>query len=245
MNRVARLSSLDGWKKGLLVRSMSNLIMFLDTHFVSHSCFSLHIIVIDKSPIAYDSPDRATPTAFLKSILYKLLEQNVSNVEVYKSIAQAFKHHSTGTDSEPTEEVLWKTLHECLKAIHIQQASIVILLDDCDEIAGGYADFYAKLQECISGLPIRVVAFSRSTPKAVQDYERQIETSKVREDIRVYVREILSCSRYFRKLSPQESEDILKEWWLRPMEAGSGLSTQLALFLRKSQRPQLLKQATI
>ncbi|KAL7941491.1 hypothetical protein V8C42DRAFT_360741 [Trichoderma barbatum] len=156
----------------------------------------------------FDSPGRATPTAFLKSILYTLLEQNVSNVEVYRAIAQAF--HYSRSDSEPTEAILWKALKKCLGAINIQQASIVIILDDCDEITGIQEDFYAQLQECITGLPIRVVAFCRSIPDPVQVYARRIETSKVREDIRAYVRESLSRSRSFRHLSRQESDDVLK-----------------------------------
>ncbi|PTB64919.1 hypothetical protein BBK36DRAFT_1122713 [Trichoderma citrinoviride] len=158
----------------------------------------------------FDAPNRATPTAFIKSILSTLLEQNISNVNVYKAIAQAFKDESAGTDSEPTEAVLWKTLHDCLAAVRIQQATMVIVIDDCDELVQGDAGFYSKLQECITGLPVRVVSFCRSAPTAVQEHERQIETSKVREDIRTYIRESLSRSRHFRKLSPQESDEILK-----------------------------------
>ncbi|PNP59163.1 hypothetical protein THARTR1_01411 [Trichoderma harzianum] len=158
----------------------------------------------------FDSPDRATPSAFLKSILFTLLEQNISNVGVYKAIAQAFQHHSARKDSEPTEAVLWKALKSCLGAIRIQQASMVIVLDDCDEIVGIHEDFYAKLQECIIGLPVQVVAFCRSIPDPVQVYARQIETSKVREDIRAYIRDSLSRSRYFRHLSRQESDNVLK-----------------------------------
>ncbi|UKZ82764.1 hypothetical protein TrVFT333_010560 [Trichoderma virens FT-333] len=158
----------------------------------------------------FNSPDRATSTAFLKSILFTLLGQNISNVGVYKAIAQAFHHHSARKDSEPTEAILWKAFKNCLGAIHIQQASIVIVLDDCDEIAGIQEDFYARLQECIAGLPVQVVAFCRSVPDPVQVYARQIEPSKIREDIRAYVRDSLSRSRYFRHLSRQEADDIIK-----------------------------------
>ncbi|KAL7782414.1 hypothetical protein V8C43DRAFT_327091 [Trichoderma afarasin] len=153
----------------------------------------------------FDSPDRATPSAFLKSILFTLLEQNISNVG----------HHSARKDSEPTEAVLWKAFNSCLAAIHIQQASIVIVLDDCDEIVGIHEDFYAKLQECITGLPVQVVAFCRSIPDPVQVYARQIETSKVREDIRAYIRDSLSRSRYFRHLSRQESDNVLKSMTIK------------------------------
>ncbi|KKP06432.1 hypothetical protein THAR02_01483 [Trichoderma harzianum] len=165
--------------------------------------------------LAFDSPDRATPSAFLKSILFTLLEQNISNVGVYKAIAQAFQHHSARKDSEPTEAVLWKAFNSCLAAIHIQQASIVIVLDDCDEIVGIREDFYAKLQECITGLPVQVVAFCRSIPDPVQVYARQIEISKVREDIRAYIRDSLSRSRYFRHLSRQESDNVLKSMTIK------------------------------
>ncbi|KAL7957466.1 hypothetical protein V8C34DRAFT_325131 [Trichoderma compactum] len=158
----------------------------------------------------FDSPDRATPSAFLKSILFTLLEQNISNVGVYKAIAEAFQHHSARKDAEPTEAVLWKALNSCLGAIRIQQASMVIVLDDCDEIVGIHKDFYAKLQECITGLPVQVVAFCRSIPDPVQVYTRHIETTKVREDIRAYIRDSLSRSRYFRHLSRQESDNVLK-----------------------------------
>ncbi|KAL7910537.1 hypothetical protein GGI35DRAFT_371018 [Trichoderma velutinum] len=168
---------------------------------------SYHIL---RYTFPFDSPDRATPSAFLKNILFTLLEQNISNVAVYKAIAEAFQHHSARKDSEPTEAVLWKAFNRCLAAIHIQQASIVIVLDDCDEIVGIHEDFYSKLQECTARLPVQVIAFCRSIPDPVQVYARQIETSKVREDIRSYIRDSLSRSRSFRHLSRQESDNILK-----------------------------------
>ncbi|KAL7932147.1 hypothetical protein V8C35DRAFT_329143 [Trichoderma chlorosporum] len=158
----------------------------------------------------FDSLDRATPTAFLKTILLTLLEQNISNVGVYQAIAEAFQHHSTLKDTEPTEAILWKAFKNCLGAVQVKQASIVIILDDCDEINGIQEDFYDKLQECITELPVQVVAFCRSVPEQVQTYALQIDAAKVHEDISSYIRQSLSQFRVFRRLVRQESHNILE-----------------------------------
>ncbi|KAL7800324.1 hypothetical protein V8C37DRAFT_414229 [Trichoderma ceciliae] len=169
---------------------------------------SNHVLRYDFS---HDPPNRATPTAFLKHLLSKLLDQNVSNVEVYKSIVRAFEQSFAGADSEPTEPLLWQALHDCLDAVHTKQASIVVILDACDGIVGGDADFYTKLQDCVSGLShVRVVIFCCSVPNEVRNYEHPIDTSKVHKDIKVYFNGILSRSLHFNNLNPRECEEIVE-----------------------------------
>lgn len=160
-------------------------------------------------PTAHDAPNKATPTAFLKSILFRLLEQNINNVELYKSIALAFgKHDVAGVDAEPTESSLWKALHDCLGAIHVRQALIVLVLDGCDGIVGGDAAFYTELQKCISGHPhVRAVTFCRSVPEVAQKYECQMNISNVRKDIEIYFNASLSRS----DLEPREREGISRD----------------------------------
>ncbi|KAM0263143.1 hypothetical protein ACHAQJ_001296 [Trichoderma viride] len=167
---------------------------------------SNHVIRYD---FAYDMLSKPTATGFLKSLLSKLLDQNVGNIEVYKSIVRAFEQHFAGAYSEPTEPLLWQALHDSLEAVRINHASIVILLDGCDEVAGGDTKFYEKLQTCTSGLPnVRVVTFSRSIPDGVQRYEHAIDISKVHRDIKAYFFETLSRSRAFHDLSFGEREEV-------------------------------------
>lgn len=161
--------------------------------------------------IAYDLPSQPTPDAFLRSILHKVLEENVGNIDVYQSIAQAFEQQSDEANSEPTELLLWEALHDSLKAIRIKHASIVMILDGCEEIAGGDAKFYKKLQTCIHGLSnVRVVTFSRSIPDNVREYEHVIPNLKVEKDIETYFSKILSRSYVFNSLSSAERRELFK-----------------------------------
>ncbi|PNP40733.1 hypothetical protein TGAMA5MH_07440 [Trichoderma gamsii] len=169
---------------------------------------SNHVLRYD---FPYDLPSQPTPHIFLKSILYKVLAENVGNIEVYKSIAEAFEQQSDKADSEPTDLVLWEALHASLKAVHIQHASIVMILDGCEGMAGGDAEFYKKLRACIHGLSnVRAVTFSRSIPDDVREYEHAIPSMKVDKDIEIYFSEILSRSYAFNNLSSAERKELFR-----------------------------------
>ncbi|KAM0514485.1 hypothetical protein ACHAPE_006778 [Trichoderma viride] len=169
---------------------------------------SNHVLRYD---FPYDLPSQPTPHAFLKGILYKVLAENVGNIEVYKSVAQAFEQQSDEADSEPTDLVLWEALHASLKAIRIQHASIVMILDGCEGIASGDAEFYKKLRACIHELSnVRVVTFSRSIPDDVREYEHAVPIMKVEKDIETYFSEILSRSYVFNSLRSAERKELFK-----------------------------------
>nr|WOD46145.1 hypothetical protein [Trichoderma atroviride] len=169
---------------------------------------SNHVLRYD---FPYDLPSQPTVDVFLKSILYKILEENVGNIDVFKSIAQAFEQQSDEADSGPTELLLWEALNASLKAIHIQHASIIMILDGCEGIAGGDAEFYQKLRTCIHGLSnVRVVTFSRSVPDTAREYEHAIPNNKVEKDIETYFCDILSRSDVFNSLNSTERKDFFK-----------------------------------
>ncbi|UKZ72279.1 uncharacterized protein TrAtP1_013221 [Trichoderma atroviride] len=169
---------------------------------------SNHVLRYD---FPYNLPSLPTADVFLKNILYKILEENVGNIDVYKSIAHAFEQQSGDADSGPTELLLWEALHASLKAIRIQHASIIMILDGCEGFAGGDAEFYKKLRTCIHGLSnVRVVTFSRSIPDSVREYEHEIPNTKVEKDIETYFLEILSRSDVFNSLSSTERKEFFQ-----------------------------------
>ncbi|EHK46109.1 hypothetical protein TRIATDRAFT_88516 [Trichoderma atroviride IMI 206040] len=169
---------------------------------------SNHVLRYD---FPYNPPSLPTADVFLKNILYKILEENVGNIDVYKSIAHAFERQSGDADSGPTELLLWEALQASLKAIRIQHASIIMILDSCEGIAGGDAEFYKKLRTCIHELSnVRVVTFSRSIPDSVREYEHEIPNTKVEKDIETYFLEILSRSDVFNSLSSTERKEFFQ-----------------------------------
>ncbi|KAL6892072.1 hypothetical protein GGI43DRAFT_430173 [Trichoderma evansii] len=182
----------------------------------------------------YDLPNEPKPSAFLKNILFKLLEENVGNIDVYKSIVKAFEQHFAEADSEPTELLLWQALHDSLKAIRIKHASIIIILDGYEGIAGDDAEFYKKLQACVYGLShIRVVTFSRSIPENIREYEYVIPHFKVEKDIETYFFESLSQSYIFNSLCSADREELFKTFmnkakgnWLWAFYAAQFLSKE-------------------
>ncbi|KAL7917464.1 hypothetical protein ACQKWADRAFT_325715 [Trichoderma austrokoningii] len=158
---------------------------------------SNHVLRYD---FPYDLPSQPTSAIFLKSILSKILEENVGNID-----------QSDDADAEPTELLLWEALHNSLKAIRIEQASIVMILDGCEGIASGDAEFYKQLQACIYGLSnVRIVTFSRSIPDTVREYEYAIPRAKVEKDIEAYFSSVLSRSYVFNSLSSAERKELLR-----------------------------------
>lgn len=194
--------------------------------------------------IAYDLPSQPTPDAFLRNVLYKILEENVGNIEVYKRIAQAFGQQSDEEDSDPTDLVLWEALHTSLKAIRIQNASIIIILDGCEGIAGGDTEFYEKLRTCIHGISnVRVMTFSRSIPDNAREYEHAIPSMKVEKDIETSFSEILSRSYTFNSLSSAERKELLKTIIAKANNNWLWSFYALQFFSKEQSKVSLLKSA--
>ncbi|KAK5987204.1 hypothetical protein PT974_11325 [Cladobotryum mycophilum] len=184
----------------------------------------------------YDSPEEATQIAFLKSILFQLLERSVGNVQLYEHLARAFGGHTREMSVEQIEASLWNTLRHCLQDIQRGDLSLVIISDGCDGIAGGpqtAANFHKALQECVSRLSqIRVITFCRQVPHLVQGYKYlHITPKEVNEDIQAYFEEVLQKS-HFRNMG-FDGEKLIEELvakskgnWLWAFYAGRLLSRE-------------------
>ncbi|KOS20667.1 hypothetical protein ESCO_006835 [Escovopsis weberi] len=161
----------------------------------------------------YNSPQEATPVAFLKDILFKLLEQNIGNVPLYEAMMRAFEgHHREREVDESLEPALWIALRECLRHAHHYSASLVIISDHCDWVAGGRRDsFIAALHDCVSQIPsVRAITFCREPPKLSASYRHFcITDQEVREDISTHFAEILLQSPHFQELSREEFQRLV------------------------------------
>ncbi|KAF7543943.1 hypothetical protein G7Z17_g10339 [Cylindrodendrum hubeiense] len=164
----------------------------------------------------YDSAKEATSLAFVKSILFQLLERSVGDVILYNELVRAFKEDSKHHDAEKLEKALWKTLHEGLRASEHGDSSIVIMTDGCDKTSGqtdGAAVFHKKLLDCVAKLSrTRVINFSRSESK-LGNKSKHLEITKnhVQDDIRIHLRQTLSKSVHWREMDFAATEQLLDD----------------------------------
>ncbi|KAH6984520.1 hypothetical protein BKA56DRAFT_481679 [Ilyonectria sp. MPI-CAGE-AT-0026] len=162
----------------------------------------------------YDPVKEATSMAFVKSILFQLLERNVGDVVLYGELVRAFREDSKRHDAGKLEDALWNILHSSLKASEHGDASIVIMTDGCDDTSIG-ADkalgFHKKLRECVSKLSrTRVITFSRPISH-LSDKCKHLSITKahVNDDIRVHLRQTLSGC--YHGMEFEESEKLMDD----------------------------------
>ncbi|KAK1750959.1 hypothetical protein QBC47DRAFT_331102 [Echria macrotheca] len=114
-----------------------------------------------------DSKSQCTTLAFLKGVLYQLLEKNVGDVALYEKLVSAYeafdKHHS----ESKLEESLWAALETGLRTINDRHANLVIIVDGFHQLGVvGNRDplgFHKQLRACVSKFKtIRVITLSKS-----------------------------------------------------------------------------------
>ncbi|CAK7222529.1 hypothetical protein SCUCBS95973_004872 [Sporothrix curviconia] len=186
-----------------------------------------------------DSTD-ASVVAFLKGVLFQLLERSVGNVQLYESLVAAFvnedirtrTHGSQNNKHADFENALWKALQIGLNTFKKSEEPIVLLIDGFEEVAGGapqaVAAFFKSLQDNVFTVKnVRTITFSRYDHKLGSGIRHvAISEQDVAHDIRSFLRQTFSRSTLFMELPPAQREKIIDD--LSRKSKGSFLWARLA-----------------
>ncbi|CAK7245405.1 MAG: hypothetical protein STHCBS139747_006986 [Sporothrix thermara] len=187
-----------------------------------------------------DSTD-ASVVAFLKGVLFQLLERSVGNVQLYESLVAAFVNedlrirtqgNKNNQKSSDFEKALWKALNIGLNTFKKSEEPIVLLIDGFEEAAGGAAQavssFLKSLQDHVFTVRnVRTITFSRHDHKFGKGIRHlAISEQDVAHDIRSFLRQTLSRSTLFMELPPAQREKIIDD--LSHKAKGSFLWARLA-----------------
>ncbi|KAK0722062.1 hypothetical protein B0T26DRAFT_643921 [Lasiosphaeria miniovina] len=167
----------------------------------------------------FDSPAGCTPLAFLKSILFQLLEKNVGDVGLYDKLVAAFeaydKHHST----EKLESSLWTALESGLRTLNNRLVNLVIVVDGFHDIIGPQTplDFHKALRGCIGKFKtIRMITLSKAISHLSDGCRHFIITPQhLQVDIKAYFRQRFAEFQCFGQLKPEAKEKTLHELSLK------------------------------
>ncbi|OAA58461.1 nacht domain containing protein [Niveomyces insectorum RCEF 264] len=188
-----------------------------------------------------DDREEATVLAFLKGLLFQLLERSVGNIQLYESLANAFvdediRVHAHGQGghkhSHDLEHALWRSLQIGLNTFKKSEEPIVLLIDGFEEAAGGQqaaiAAFYKSLQEHVFGVKnVRTITFSRHEHKLGGGIKHiAISGQVITQDIKSFLRQTLLRSPLFMELPPAQRETIIDD--LSQKAKGSFLWARLA-----------------
>ncbi|CAK7236304.1 hypothetical protein SEUCBS140593_009575 [Sporothrix eucalyptigena] len=187
-----------------------------------------------------DDSNDATVVAFLKGVLFQLLERSVGNVQLYEALVSAFvneeihaRAHGHNHKLTEFEVALWKALQIGLNTFKKSEEPIVLLIDGFEEAAGGSQSaitaFFKSLQENVFTVKnVRTITFSRHDHKLGNGIRHvSISEQDVANDIRSFLRQTLSRSTtIFMELPPAQREKIIDD--LSRKSKGSFLWARLA-----------------
>ncbi|KAK0630216.1 hypothetical protein B0T17DRAFT_488060 [Bombardia bombarda] len=163
----------------------------------------------------YDAPSQCTPLAFLKGVLFQLLEQNVGDVSLYEKLGNALdaygKHHS----SSKLEAALWTALEAGFRTLNDRHANLVIIIDGLHELTGEQSplEFHKALRACIGKFKtIRTVTLSKAISHLSDGCSHFTLTPQhLYGDIKTYFRQSFSAFSSFAQLSSQDKEVVVHE----------------------------------
>ncbi|RYP17433.1 hypothetical protein DL765_004521 [Monosporascus sp. GIB2] len=165
----------------------------------------------------FDSPTECTPLSLLRSLLFELFERRIGGLDLYKSLASAFKDHDPHRSSaRELETFLWMALKSALESPDLDKANVVIILDGVDRIEaadGGSPSSHATLVERISQFSTcRIITLSRTAPPTRDgDGYLAIPPRKVRADIETYFRHSLPQLPCFAQLGDVDRRAVIQE----------------------------------
>ncbi|KAK3985129.1 hypothetical protein QBC44DRAFT_164180 [Cladorrhinum sp. PSN332] len=163
----------------------------------------------------YDYPARCTVLAFLKSVLFQLLERNVGDVALFKKLSSAFESYDKHHNTSKLEASLWEALESGLRSLDDRQNNLVIVVDGFGEITGGPTpqEFHKKLRESIARLKsIRVITLSRAISHLSDGCSHfTITPQHLHHNIRIYFNTSFSKFTCFSQLTAEAKEKAVHE----------------------------------
>ncbi|KAK0745016.1 hypothetical protein B0T21DRAFT_448085 [Apiosordaria backusii] len=163
----------------------------------------------------YDYPARCTVLAFLKSLLFQLLEKNVGNVGFYERLTSAFESYDQHHSTPKLEASLWAALESGLRPLDDRRTNVAIIVDGFQDVACGISplDFHKKLRDCIAKFRnVRIITLSRAISHLSEGCAHFTITSQhLHGDIKRYLRQSFSKLTGFSQLSPEVQEDTVHD----------------------------------
>lgn len=163
---------------------------------------------------AFESPRKATPLEFLKSILSQLLEKSVGDVELYDKLASAFEAYGERSSDSELQASLWAALDAGLRTLNDRGANLVIIVDGFHEISeGDPLHFHKALRACVSKFQtIRVITLSKAISHLSDGCRHfTITQQQVGDDITAYFRQSLAHIPNFARLGLDNRDEVVQE----------------------------------
>ncbi|KAG0653042.1 hypothetical protein D0Z07_0724 [Hyphodiscus hymeniophilus] len=150
--------------------------------------------------------------AVVKGLLLQMLQLNVGDNTLYKSLATAYELHSKGASLTQVEDALWTALEGGLRADRYQ----TIVIDGIDQLKGGEGDGM-RLLDRLSTITSKVsktkcITFSRPFSKLPPDSFAHfpIETNHVNRDLAYFAESILPSLTSFKTTAGDRTTIIAK-----------------------------------
>ncbi|KAK4663014.1 hypothetical protein QC763_601090 [Podospora pseudopauciseta] len=163
----------------------------------------------------YDYPSRCTVLAFLKSILFQLLEKNVGNVGLYERLTSAFESYDQHRSSSKLETSLWAALESGLRSLDDRRTNVVVVVDGFQDVTGSISplEFHGKLRTCVAKYRnVRIITLSRAISHLSEGCAHFTITSQhLHGDIKRYLRQSFSKFPGFTQLSPEVQEKTVHD----------------------------------
>ena len=181
---------------------------------------------------AGDAPAEATPIAFLKNVLFQLLERNVGDAKFYETIVKAYEDYSSHNDLHKLETSLWIALEAGLKTVDEQKVNLVIIIDGLDEILGrgeSAAQLHKRLHEHVDKFShTRAITLSRPVSHlgGTGSMHLVITPDHNHDDVVAYYRHRLTKFQHFKSQSHATAEKFIEG--LMAKAKGSFLEPYLA-----------------
>jgi tetratricopeptide (TPR) repeat protein len=168
--------------------------------------------------IASDAPAEAKPVAFLKNLLFQLLERNVGDARLYEKLVKAFETHSEHKDADKLQVALWEALEAGLKTVNDANVNLIIVVDGFDEIVSkdnhGASHLHQRLHKCVDKF-LRTRAITLSKPishlGSAGCKHLVITPDHTHDDITAYLRQSMTKHQHYISQSRGTQEEFVKK----------------------------------
>jgi tetratricopeptide (TPR) repeat protein len=195
---------------------------------------------------AFDSPEDATCLAFLKSVLFQLLERNVGDVHLYEKLVASFTEFSKTKDQQKLEASLWTALDVGLRTIDDHGRQLVLIVDGVEEVQGpSPLDFHQKLRSHVAKFEsIRAITFSNHISHISQGCKHLLITQKyIGDDIRCFLRQCMVHIPAYTSLGQAAQDRLVEDLTQKAKDSFLWANLAANLLAKESTSDSLLKVA--
>lgn len=194
----------------------------------------------------FDSHDDATSLAFLKSVLFQLLERNVGDVHLYEKLVSSFTEFSKIKDQAKLEASLWTALDVGLRTIDDHGRQLVLIVDGLEEVQGSSPlDFHQKLRSHVVKFGgIRAITLSKHVSHISQGCKHLLITQRyIGDDIRCLLRQCMVHIPVFTSLGLATQDKLIENLTEKAKDSLLWASLATNLLAKEASSDSLLKLA--